>query len=98
MTKTSLIEKISAKLPHLSTHEVEIIVSTLFAAITSSLRRGERVDVRGFGTFSIREREGHIGRNPKTGEPVTVPPKRVPFFTVGNELRERVAAGARRGG
>src|SRR5688572_7572179 len=94
MTKSSLIQVIASKMPHLSARDVEIVVNTMFDAMTEALCKNDRIEIRGFGSFSIRHRRARTGRNPKTGESISVPAKRVPFFTVGHELRERVNAGA----
>lgn len=90
MTKSELISRLSSKNPSLHQNDLEKVVNTLFDEITTALQRGDRVELRGFGAFSIREREARTGRNPRTGESVQVPAKRVPFFKTGKELREKV--------
>ena len=90
MTKSELVEKISYKLRSLSKTEVEIIVDTLFNKMTESLKKGHRIELRGFGTFEVRERGARQGRNPKSGASVYVKNRVVPFFKVGKELRDRV--------
>lgn len=90
MTKSELIQAVAQRLPHLSTRDVEIVVNTIFNSLTTVLQRGERIEIRGFGSFSVRHRRARLGRNPKSGESIEVPAKRVPFFTVGHELKERV--------
>jgi integration host factor subunit beta len=75
---------------HLYQRDVERIVSTLFEEITAALARGDRVELRGFGAFSVKQRDARMGRNPRTGEAVPVPEKAVPFFKAGKELRERM--------
>jgi integration host factor subunit beta len=90
MTKSELIAELSAANPHLLTRDVEKIVATIFDEITAALTRGERVELRGFGAFTIKRREARTGRNPRTGEAVAVDEKAVPFFKAGKELRERV--------
>ncbi len=90
MIKSELIQKLAEDNPHLYQRDVERIVATVFDEITMALVRGERVELRGFGAFSVKEREARIGRNPRTGESVPVPEKRVPFFKTGKELRERM--------
>jgi len=90
MTKRELIEEVVRHYPHYSRREAETIVNTVFQSMAESLRRGERIEIRGFGSFTIKHRQGREGRNPKTGRLVTVPPKRVPFFKVGKELKLRV--------
>lgn len=93
MTKSGLIQAVTSRMPHLSARDVEIVVNTLFEAMTNALQVGDRIEIRGFGSFSVRHRRARMGRNPKTGESIAVPPKRVPFFTVGHELKKRVDAG-----
>ena len=93
MTKSELIEEIARHDEAFSRRDLELIVNTVFDAVTTALVRGDRVEVRGFGSFSVRHRDGRRGRNPRTGEPVDIPPRRVPFFTVGKDLRERVSGG-----
>ncbi len=90
MTKRELIEKLSQKVEGLSLRDAELVVDTIFQAMTEALARGERIEIRGFGSFEVRQRRARQGRNPKTGEQVFVPEKRVPFFKVGKELRLRV--------
>lgn len=89
MTKAELIEEIASQAA-LTKKETELIVNTVFDNITAALSRGDKVELRGFGSFRIRQRNSRKGRNPKTGHPVSVPEKRVPFFKVGKELRLRV--------
>ncbi len=100
MTKSELIAGLAADHPHLRGADVEVIVATIFDQITDALSRGERVELRGFGAFTIKHRDARTGRNPRTGESVPVDEKSVPFFKAGKELRERVNAGkpARAGG
>ncbi len=90
MTKSALILAITAKMPHLSARDVEVVVNTIFDSMTDALRKGDRIEIRGFGSFSVRQRRSRQGRNPKTGTSIGVPAKKVPFFVVGHELRERV--------
>lgn len=90
MIKSELIQKIAEDNPHLYQRDVERIVSTVFEEITAALSRGDRVELRGFGAFSVKRRDGRLGRNPRTGETVPVPAKAVPFFKTGKELRERM--------
>lgn len=94
MTKSELIEAITAQVAHLPARDVEIVINTIFDTMTEALGVGDRIEIRGFGSFSVRHRRARTGRNPKTGAAIDVPPKRVPFFTVGHELRERVNEGA----
>jgi integration host factor subunit beta len=93
MTKSELIAELSAANPHLLSRDVELIVATIFNEITSALARGERVELRGFGAFTVKKRDARTGRNPRTGEAVPVDEKAVPFFKAGKELRERVNKG-----
>jgi integration host factor subunit beta len=89
MTKADLIEEV-AKQANLTKKESELIVNTVFDNITDALMKGDKVELRGFGSFRIRHRNSRKGRNPKTGSSVNVPEKRVPFFKVGKQLRELV--------
>jgi integration host factor subunit beta len=93
VTKSELITDLAAANPHLRTSDVERIVATIFDEITGALARGERVELRGFGAFTTKHREARTGRNPRTGEAVSVDQKSVPFFKAGKELRERVNRG-----
>jgi len=93
MTKSELIAELAAANPHLSARDVETIVSTIFEEISGALSRGERVELRGFGAFTVKKRDARLGRNPRTGETVPVDEKAVPFFKAGKELRERVNRG-----
>ena len=90
MTKSELIQRIAEQNPHLYLRDVERIVATIFDEITATLASGDRVELRGFGTFTVRQREARTGRNPGTGEAVEVDAKQVPFFKCGKELRERL--------
>ncbi|MFT7144804.1 MAG: integration host factor subunit beta [Alphaproteobacteria bacterium] len=90
MTKSELIAKLTAQNPSLSTQDIENVVSTIFSEITNALVEGNRVELRGFGAFSVRERSSRIARNPRTGEKVEVAAKRVPFFKMGKDLKERI--------
>ncbi len=90
MIKSELIQQIAENNPHLYQRDVERIVSTLFEEITAALARGDRVELRGFGAFSVKKRDARMGRNPRTGAAVPVPEKTVPFFKAGKELRERM--------
>lgn len=93
MTKSELIAEIAEANPHLRSADVEVIVSTIFDQITTALAQGSRVELRGFGAFTIKHRSARTGRNPRTGEAVPVDEKSVPFFKAGKELRERVNRG-----
>jgi integration host factor subunit beta len=93
MTKSELILRLAERNPHLYHRDVERIVTTIFDEITEALARGDRVELRGFGAFSIKQRDARIGRNPRTGESVSVNEKAVPFFKTGKQLRERLNIG-----
>jgi integration host factor subunit beta len=90
MTKSELILKLAERNPHLYQRDVERIVSTVFDEITGALARGDRVELRGFGSFSVKRRQSRVGRNPRSGEAVQVAEKAVPFFKTGKELREKL--------
>jgi integration host factor subunit beta len=90
LTKSELIAELAANNPHLRVADVELIVTTIFDHITAAMARGARVELRGFGTFTVRRRDARDGRNPRTGEPVAVDEKTVPFFKAGKELRFRL--------
>jgi len=90
VTKSQLIETVASKLQNVSKKDVEIIVETILSCMTDALTRDERIEIRGFGSFVAKHREARDGRNPKTGDKVSVPKKRTPFFTVGKEMKERV--------
>ena len=93
MIKSELIAKLAEENPHLYQRDVERVVSTIFESISEALAAGDRVELRGFGAFSVKHRDGRTGRNPRTGESVEVPEKSVPFFKTGKELRERLNEG-----
>lgn len=90
MTKSELIEMLAASYPQLALRDMDLAIKTILDAMTTALSAGERIEIRGFGSFSLSQRSARIGRNPKTGEQVEVPGKRVPHFKAGKELRERV--------
>ena len=94
MTKSELIQRLAEINPHLYQRDVERIVTTVFDEISAALSRGDRVELRGFGAFSVRRRGPRIGRNPRTGEAVNVAEKCIPYFKTGKELRERLNAGS----
>ncbi|HTJ40999.1 MAG TPA: HU family DNA-binding protein [Kofleriaceae bacterium] len=91
MTKSELIERIAESLK-LPAGKAEAIVNCVFDSMVKALERGEGIEIRGFGSFTVRDYKSYEGRNPRTGEPVHVAPKRLPFFKVGKDLRERVNA------
>jgi integration host factor subunit beta len=88
--KSELIQKLAEENPHLYAKDVERIVNIVFEEITEALAAGDRVELRGFGAFSVRHREARTGRNPRTGETVEVEEKFAPFFKAGKEMRERL--------
>jgi integration host factor subunit beta len=93
MLKSELILKLSAEYPHLRQDDLEKVVNVILDEIGNALAHGDRVELRGFGAFSVRKRDARTGRNPRTGEAVTVEAKAVPFFKAGKELRARVNGG-----
>ena len=93
MTKAELIARRAEANPHLYQRDVERIVSAIFEEITDALSRGDRVELRGFGAFSVKARGARTGRNPRTGEAVNVAEKFIPYFKTGKQLREKVNAG-----
>jgi integration host factor subunit beta len=88
MTKAELVEEVS-RVSDLTKKHSEVIVETVFRSIVEALQRGEKIELRGFGSFRLRQREPRKGRNPKTGDKVDVPPKKVPYFKPGKEWKER---------
>jgi len=96
MTKSELIERISLKLPHLLQRDVEMAINITIDAMTHHLAQGERIEIRGFGGFSLIERAARMGRNPKTGEQVSLPIRHSTHFKPGLDLRERVSLSSKR--
>ena len=94
MVKSELIERIAERNPHLYKRDVEHIVNAILEEVVAALSRGDRVELRGFGAFSVKSRPAYTGRNPRTGEPVTVSDKYVPFFKPGKGIRERIKCGS----
>lgn len=90
MTKSELVEIIADNYDEITRKEAEVVVNEVFQAISEALAKGERVELRGFGSFTTKRRNPRVGRNPKTGESVQVPGKVVPHFKPGKELRDRV--------
>ena len=90
MIKSELIQRIARRNGHLYKRDVETIVSTILDEITAALARGDRVELSGFGAFSVKRRDARMGRNPRTGTPVSVARKSIPFFKTGKEMRERL--------
>ncbi|MGZ3258590.1 MAG: integration host factor subunit beta [Croceibacterium sp.] len=93
MIRSELLQTLASENPDLRPEEIEQVVSIFFDEIAKRLAEGGRVELRGFGAFSTRARESRTGRNPRTGEAVAVPSKRVPYFKPGKEMRERLNAG-----
>ena len=94
MIKSELVQIVAARNPHLYHRDVENIVNAVLDEITDALAAGNRVELRGFGAFSVKRRDARVGRNPRTGAPVTVEEKFVPFFKTGKDLRERLNTSA----
>jgi integration host factor subunit beta len=92
MTKADLVERLAQE-KKIAKQHAELLVDAVFATMEQSLRRGERIEIRGFGTFQIRSYKGYAGRNPKTGKPVHVAPKRLPFFKASRNLVARIDSG-----
>jgi integration host factor subunit beta len=90
MTKFQLIQKLMERSNNLGQQEAKTIVNTIFSSMAEALARGERIEIRGFGNFTVRSYQAYQGRNPRTGAKVEVLPKKLPFFKVGKELKERV--------
>ena len=90
MTKSELILKITSKNSYLYHKDVYKIIDTLFNCVTKELKDGDRIELRGFGTFTTKMRNARIGRNPKTGDPVAIPQKKMPFFKMGKSMKERI--------
>lgn len=93
MIKSELVQRIAAANPHLYHRDVERIVNVIFDEIVDALARGDRVELRGFGAFTVKHRAPRVGRNPRTGDTVSVAEKFVPFFKTGKELRDRLNNG-----
>ncbi|HEX3494703.1 MAG TPA: integration host factor subunit beta [Methylocella sp.] len=93
MIKSELVQRIATRNPHLYLRDVEKIVNAILDEITGALSRGDRVELRGFGAFSVKHRDARVGRNPRTGAHVPVNEKTVPFFKTGKEMRERLNQG-----
>ena len=93
MIRSELIQLIADENPHLFRRDVERIVNTVFEEIIDAMARGDRVELRGFGAFSVKKRDARVGRNPRTGDPVSADAKRVPYFKPGKEMRERLNLG-----
>ena len=92
MTKSELIQAIASSLQHLPARDVEVVVNTMFDSMTNALQGGDRIEIRGFGSFSVRNRRSRQGRNPKTGEEIPITARRVVTFRPGQKLKARVEA------
>jgi len=90
MTRSELIDAVSQKVDNFTRKDVELIVSTLFKSIADGLANNEKIEIRGFGSFKVKARDGRRGRNPKSGDGIFIDSKKVPFFKAGKELKERV--------
>jgi integration host factor subunit beta len=90
MTKSELIEAVAGRITAFSRKDIEVIVETVFQSMTDNLSSGGKVEIRGFGSFKIKQRDGRQGRNPKSGENIFIDSKKVPFFKAGKEIRERI--------
>lgn len=97
MTKSELIDDIALQTPEIQRRDVELIVNTILQTMSDALAQGQRIEIRGFGSFVPKLRRGRAARNPRTGAEVKVPEKYVPFFSVGKELRERINQGPSEG-
>lgn len=95
MLRSELIDTLHTENPHLTRRDMERLVAIVLETITQTLEAGARVELRGFGAFSVRKRDPRVGRNPRTGETVHVPGKHVPFFRTGKELRQRIDDGSK---
>jgi len=94
MTKSELVHRLAEANPQLYQRDIEIIVTAIFDEIAGALARGDRVELRGFGAFSVKRRDARVGRNPRTGDSVSVAEKHIPFFKTGKHLRDRLNQGA----
>lgn len=90
MTKSQLVDRIAQRAPHVPRREIESIVNTVFESMVDALKKEQRIEIRGFGSFAVKVRDAREARNPKTGEKVSVPRRLTPYFTVGKELRDRL--------
>jgi integration host factor subunit beta len=92
MIKSELVQRVAAQNPHLYQRDVENIVNAILGEVVGALARGDRVELRGFGAFSVKRRDARLGRNPRTGDSVSVDEKHIPFFKTGKQLRDRLNA------
>src|SRR5919109_1174747 len=94
MTKSELVHRLAEANPHIYQRDIEVMVTAIFDEIAAALARGDRVELRGFGAFSVKRRDARVGRNPRTGDSVPVAEKHIPFFKTGKQLRDRLNQGA----
>jgi integration host factor beta subunit len=90
MTKSELVDHVAERLPYVTRQDAEVIVDTIFDSMAGALAEGDRVEIRGFGSLRVKNLGARVGRNPRTGEPVHVPAKKLPFFKIGKDLYERI--------
>ena len=90
MTKSELVTRVAQRLSYMTVKDAEIIVDTIFDSMADALAQGNGIEIRGFGSFKVKDREDREGRNPKTGESLRIPAKKSPFFRIGKELHERI--------
>lgn len=90
MIKSGLVEKVAEKVKNFTKRDVELIMDEIFDSMTASLAKGDKVEIRGVGSFKVKEHKARKGRNPKTGKTIDIPAKKTPFFKVGKELKQRV--------
>ena len=95
MIKSELVQRIASQNPHLYQRDVENIINAILGEVTEAMSKGDRVELRGFGAFSVKRRDARIGRNPRTGDSVQVAEKHIPFFKTGKQLRDRLNQPAR---
>lgn len=90
MTKSDLVKKVAAELKDVTKGDVKIVIDTIFSSMSKALVSGDKIEIRGFGSFKVKKRNARMGRNPKTGQAVEITAKRIPYFKVGKDLKERV--------
>jgi len=90
MTKSELVKKVAAELKDVTKGDVKIVIDTIFSSMSKALVSGDKIEIRGFASFKVKKRNARMGRNPKTGESVEITAKRIPYFKVGKDLKERV--------
>jgi integration host factor subunit beta len=90
MTKSELVKKVAAELKDVTKGDAKIVIDTIFSSMSKALVSGDKIEIRGFGSFKVKKRNARMGRNPKTGQSVEITAKRIPYFKVGKDLKERV--------